>query len=232
MQRSRISTPFLAEKPLPNHKNNKDIIALLGDSWIFNESMDHALKKELKEKNMDFAIISHGEPGAFSKKIYENLNTEEGEFAAQSILDSLPKYCIVIAGVNDAASQMGSNFYAEHMELIIRKLLEYNIKPIVVELPEFGIKETMKNAHWLAGTKNKIMSWINNGGETDNILGYREALITKLKNKNLWTEVAYVPYNSICEDYSDCLPIYKDPAHLNDKGKTLLSREIIHYLKQ
>lgn len=228
--RSRASEPIISIRPSSSDNQNKDMIALLGDSWIHNESLDHLLKLELEKRDLKYNIQSFGEPGAFSKKIYENLNSNQGKFGAYSILESKPKYCIVIAGVNDAASQMGPKFYARHMELIVLKLLEHNIKPIIIELPEFGINEIMEKAHWLAVAKNTTMSWINNRGKTDNILDYRERLITKLQNKNLWSKIDYVPFDTICKDYHSCIPIYKDPAHLNDQGKSRLCKAIMNHI--
>src|SRR5690606_7925243 len=126
-------------------------IGIIGDSWVAGDKLDSLLFNGLFEKGFENKIISSGHPGAKSKLIYQNLfEDKENEHSSKSLIENRPDYCIVIAGVNDAASQIGSHFYAYHMNLIVKTLLHYRIKPIIVTCPEFGIKETIDNMNVLS----------------------------------------------------------------------------------
>lgn len=107
-------------------------IGIIGDSWVAGGKLDSLLHIGLLDKGFKNKILSSGHSGAKSKLIYQNLFDEKGnEHSSKFLIENRPDYCIVIAGVNDAASQIGGHFYSYHMSLIIKTLLHYKIKPII-----------------------------------------------------------------------------------------------------
>ena len=224
-------TEEIIQKELNVNENNSAAIYLYGDSWVGNGSLDSYLANSLKEQGINLTVKSLGYPGANSKELYTTLLGKGYLKSAEKILKSKPQYCVVIVGVNDAASQLGPIFYAHHTSLILKALLKHEITPILLELPEFGIDETMQNLGVFIQSKNTLMALFNNQGETDNIVSYRAALHTKLKQDKLFKKIILVPFRNISTDYSKNSDIYKDEAHLSNKGQILLCKEIVKYLK-
>jgi len=210
-------------------------IGIIGDSWVAAGKMDSILHNELLEKGVKSKILSSGNPGAKSKEIYQNLFEEnENEHSSKFVIENSPDYCVVIAGVNDAASQIGGHFYSYHMVQIIKTLLHYNIKPIVAPCPEFGIQEAIDNMNVLSKNRNIVSSYFNNNGEIDNIKTYRKILIEELEIENLEDKVILIDFDNVCSDYHACADLYRDSLHLSRKGNELLCQIIaneIHFLK-
>lgn len=212
-----------------NFQSNDSIltIGIIGDSWVSGNKIDTFLKRILFERNINARIISSGQPGAKSKLIYKNLfKNSKQKYSSKFIIEYKPEYCVVIAGVNDAASQIGGGYYSYHMEKIIRLLLKYDIQPIIVTLPEFGIEETIKNMNVLSRYRNIISAYINNGGEIDNILSYRRKLFNRLNQINLADSVIWINFDQICRDYKNDLRLYYNPSHLSKEGNKRLAQEI------
>ncbi|RNA61664.1 hypothetical protein D1631_06850 [Chryseobacterium nematophagum] len=128
--------------PTPHTKADSALTIIIGDSWASKHALDSLLHYYMKEKGISCTIISSGHPGAKTKRIYQNLfENRDYNFSSKFILEARPDFCVIVAGVNDASSQIGAKNYSFHMTQIIKTLLHYNIKPIVVSLPEFGIVE-------------------------------------------------------------------------------------------
>lgn len=193
-------------------------IGIIGDSWVVRQDLNHLIKNELAKKGKPAQIISSGNPGAKSKLIYENLFKNENEdFSSKKIITSQPKYCIVIAGVNDAATRVGSKFYSHHILLIIKTLLHYKITPIIVNLPEFGINEDYEQKQMVAKFAN-ISSEVfldDNGFE---IKDYRNLLLKDLKTNKLEKQVIILNFDEVCKNYERNKNLYSDPLHLNQLG--------------
>jgi hypothetical protein len=206
-------------------------IGIIGDSWVAGGKLDSLLHNELLEKGFKNQIISSGHPGAKSKLIYQNLFEEStNEHSSKFIIENNPDYCIVIAGVNDAIGQVGANFYSHHMLLIINTLLHYKIKPIIVELPEFGIIETTNEMGFVKGERNKIYAKFTNFGEIDNIKTYRKAFVKKLETENLKDSIILIAFDNVCDDYNKCLKLYRGTSHLSREGNEKLSQIITNEL--
>lgn len=227
---------FSYSKELPFYSITVDndttlTIGIIGDSWVAGGKLDSLLHNRLLENGFENKIISSGHPGAKSKLIYQNLfEDKENEHSSKSLIENRPDYCIVIAGVNDAASQIGGHFYAYHMNLIIKTLLHYKIKPIIVTCPEFGIKETIDNMNVLSKNRNVISAYFNNDGEIDNIKTYRKILTAELDSENLKDSVILIDFDNVCHDYNKCSELYANPSHLNKKGNEKLVQIIINEL--
>lgn len=227
---------FSHSKDLPFYSITADndttlTIGIIGDSWVAGEKLDSALNVGLLEKGFENKILSSGHPGAKSKLIYQNLFEEkENEYSSKFIIENSPDYCIVIAGVNDAIGQVGADFYSHHIVLISNTLLHYNIKPIIVNLPEFGIMETTNNMEILKRERNKVFAKFTNSGQIDNIDSYRKTLIEKLDKENLTDKIIHVDFDDVCSDYNKNKELYANPSHLNEQGNEKLSKVIVNEL--
>ena len=227
---------FSYSKELPFYSVTVDndttlTIGIIGDSWVAGGKLDSLLHNGLLEKGFKNKILSSGHPGAKSKLIYQNLFEGKGnEHSSKFLIENRPDYCIVIAGVNDAASQIGGHFYSHHMCLIIKTLLHYKIKPIIVSCPEFGIKESIDNMNVLSKNRNIISAYFNNDGEIDNIKTYRKNLAEELDFENLKDSVILIDFDNVCRDYNKCSELYANPSHLNRKGNEKLVQVIIDEL--
>lgn len=216
---------------IPVDNDNTLTIGIIGDSWVAGRQLDSLLHNGLLKRGFENKIISSGHPGAKSKLIYQNLFEEKGnENSSKFIIENRPDYCIVIAGVNDAVGQVGANFYSHHIVLIIKTLLHYNIKPIIVDLPEFGIVETINDMGFVKRERNKIFARFTNSGQIDNINTYRETLNEELDKENLKDKIIQVDFDNVCSDYSNHKELYANPSHLNKQGNEKLIKVIINEL--
>ena len=194
-------------------------IGIIGDSWLVKQNLDSLVTKKLSDRGIQAEIYSSGNPGAKTKRIFENLFKEEGEeFSSKKIIEKKPDYCIVIAGVNDAATHVGSSFYAHHMMMIIKALLHYNIKPVVVSLPEFGIEEDFQNKNVVSEISNRGGELILNGGAPFKIQDYRNTLLEELKSSGLDKKVTILNFDEVTTDFNKDRNLFADPLHLNKQG--------------
>ena len=206
-------------------------IGIIGASWVAGAKLDSFLHHALLQKGFKNKIISSGHPGATGKLIYKHLFEEnKKEHSSKFIIENSPDYCIVIGGVNDAISQLGGNFYSYHMIQIIKTLLHYNIKPIIISLPEFGIKETNDKLDYFSKNRNIITAWFNNNGQIDNIKTYRKIFEKKLAAEHLKDSIMLIDFDNVCADYNKCPELYANPAHLSGKGNEKLCHIITNDL--
>lgn len=213
--------------PVEKEKQEILTIGLIGDSWVTHKKLDGILNEYLKEKGIINKVISSGHSGAKSKMVYHNLfKNKASQYSSKFIIESRPDFCIVIAGVNDAVGQMGSRFYAHHMKNIIKTLLHYDIRPIVVSLPKVGISETNNGMNFIKKFRNIISACINNRAKVDNIESYRNRFNEMLFKENLKTKIILVNYDKACEEFSVNSDLYYNPIHLSLKGNEKLVKLI------
>ncbi|PQA93499.1 hypothetical protein B0A69_10855 [Chryseobacterium shigense] len=194
-------------------------IGIIGDSWVVRQNLDSLLQKKLLDKGIQAEIYSSGNPGATTKRIYGNLFKKEGEeFSSKTVIEKKPDYCIVIAGVNDAATHVGPDFYSHHMMMIIKTLQHYHIKPIIVSLPEFGVEENFKNKNMISSLSNRSAELFLNKGEEFKIPDYRNTLLKDLKANGLDKNSVILNFDEVSEDYEKDRNLYADPLHLNKQG--------------
>jgi hypothetical protein len=116
------------------------------------------------------------------------------------------------------------------MSLIIKTLLHYKIKPIIVSCPEFGINESINQMNVLSKRRNIISAYFNNNGEIDNIKTYRKILAEELYSENLIDSVILIEFGNVCSDYNKCPELYINPSHLSKKGNKILCQVITNKL--
>lgn len=212
----------------PNIKADSSLlIGIIGDSWVAGRKLDGLLLNYLNSNEISSRVISSGNPGARTKKIYENLfENDENSYSTKFIISEQPDYCVIIAGVNDAASQIGANNYSFHMIQIIKKLIHNGIKPVMVSLPEFGIVELLNSTTFPKRLRNKLSAYINNNNEYDNIVEYRKVLLENLISNRLIESILIVDFDKVCDDYTQNTDLYRDYSHLSEKGNEILAKEI------
>jgi lysophospholipase L1-like esterase len=194
-------------------------VGIIGDSWVVRQKLDSLLERKLLDKGIRANVFSSGNPGAKTKRIYENLFKDESEeFSSKTIIEKKPDYCIVIAGVNDAATHMGFEFYTWHMTMIINTLLHYGIKPVIVIIPEFGLEDDFKRKNFVSALSNRGAEFLLNKGEPFTIEDYRSALLAELKRTKLNNKVVLLNFDEVSRDYDHDRNLYSDPLHLNKVG--------------
>ena len=209
-----------------SHHDDTLRVVMIGDSWagMHNEAgLDSLLQEQLNALTACPVIVkSCGRGGEKSRGIY-NLMFEYGKYGTRSILSEGPDYCIVIAGINDAAANRGVRQYLYHYKLILDFLLNHNIRPVVVEVPNINI--------WALYSKKPFKDLVGDylksrmtGCEMYNFQEYREALINMIVNDNLMKDVVFIPmkdWNGDSETINDRL-FLDDQIHLNRCGYELL----------
>jgi len=219
------------EKPRPvytiKHQIDDTIrVVMIGDSWAgmhHEGGLDTMLFHQLRVLiNSPLKVVSSGKGGEKSRGIYR-LMFDDGQFGTRPLLSESPDYCIVIAGINDAAANMGAKQYCYHYRLILDFLLRNQIRPVVIEIPNVNIgyiyrRKPIKDlfADYL---KSKMV-----GCNLYDYNDYREALLKMLYDCRLMTRIVFVPmkdWNGGEVSINGKL-FLEDQIHLNREGYELL----------
>ena len=117
-------------------------IVMLGDSWA---GLHHGYKMDaylsaLLEQHIGRPVLveSTGKGGEKTRGIYR-LMFETGEYGTKSLLSSGSDYCIISAGINDAAANLGTKQYCYYYREILEFLLANGIRPVVLEIPNVNL---------------------------------------------------------------------------------------------
>lgn len=193
-------------------------IIMIGDSWtgLHHEcGYDSVLHKMLQDKT-DCPVImeARGKGGAKSGDIYEMMFRESGlnpEVCTQPLIESSPNYAIVTAGINDAASNMGTDYYCHNYLHILRYLLKCGIRPVVVEMPDVNIKGIYSDKPLKDRLVDRLRSWMTVVSLYD-VKPYRDALYEKLIQENLMDSIIYISLSQWQTSFG------ADGIHLDDAG--------------
>jgi hypothetical protein len=224
--RALLELPSPAARSVKIAQQGHLYIGLVGDSWVEAEGIGLAMEGYLAEADIPAVVMSSGHSGATSKQIYRNLvENHGGPHSAYSLLmDERIKYLVVVAGVNDTSRHMGSDYYAHHMMGIIRAISNRGIKPVVLDVPEHGIKcATFKS--WARVAKRFVYRFAVDGGEIDVIKRYRAALACAMEQLPANT-VVRVRFDEFIANYDEKIDWYEDPQHLTPEGRAELGRLI------
>ncbi len=214
--------------PEKKHATDTLLIGIVGDSWVSGHKLDTILFNNFRKNILDCRIISFGEAGASSGLIYRNMFKDASDpFSSNSVFYSNLKYCIIIAGVNDAIGQYGGKYYAYHINLIIRDLLRDHIRPVLVTLPEFGIEDAENSFNIFKRIRNRVFGVFTGNGFQNSIRDYRKTLADDLASHHLDDSIVTVNFDSVLMRYQDNKSLYFNPPHLNLKGNQKLGRYIV-----
>ncbi len=197
-------------------------IAIIGDSWAVIHSemmMDSLLASRLRHlTGRPMIVKSKGKGGENSKGIYKLMFESEG-LGTKSIITSGLDYCVVCAGINDAAGNLGTREYCHHMRLILKFLLSNGIHPVLIEIPDVDIW----NIYGRKPVKYIIADYIRSkmtGSTMYNCAEYRDALHSMLVSENLLDSIVLIPVSgwngSTTKQNKEVF--MDDLIHLNRKG--------------
>ena len=210
----------------PSKQKSTNIkIGIIGDSWVFGQKLDQSIYNNIKKMGLEVEVFSSGHPGAKTRQIYRNLIADKSiPFSSNSLLHKNLNYIIVVAGVNDTAGHIGKDYYAHHMILIIKTILASGACPVILEIPEYGIKET-KADNFLSFSKRIIYQALFDNMQKNVIADYREELRKSIPS-SIKDKIIFIPFDGFIEDYSKNQHLYYDSAHLNKIGQEQLGAYI------
>lgn len=224
--------PIIPARTTPNDWAEHIKIGVIGDSWVAGQKLDHAIQETMVASGIPAEVVSSGHPGANSRQIYRNLlnNDQSDPHSSNALLmDEDIDFLVVVAGVNDTVVHIGAEFYAHHMFCIIQTALDRGIKPIVVEVPEYGIEETPA-VTLLSWARRTIYLWLFDYGKVDVIQEYRKKLRDTIPPA-IANKVVFVAFSSIADNYHNTKNLYANPSHLNRDGNEKLGRLIANRIQ-
>ncbi len=229
--------PFYHVSPRPNDDTLR--VAVIGDSWaewhmtlncdtLFQQYGGRLTTKPIK-------CMTRGKGGAKSKDVYYYMFREyTQEFSwmhdicTQPLLEQHPDYCVVMVGINDTWKKRPVSYYVGNYRLIIRLLLANDIRPVVMEIPDFEMGEWLNIHRKHKRFLYRIYSYFN-GVVADDITPFRNGLKEMLKDTRLGDSVLFIPANHwIPQDHHYSEEIYQiDHIHLNYQGYHVLDSCIV-----
>lgn len=222
-------TPPSPKQPyhISNHEDTLRI-AYIGDSWAFMHK-DHRcrISQLLEDKlHQPVRVHSYGICGLTSKDIYESM------FDNSNFKHFLQKrkyaYCFVSVGINDTYKKMSINYYKKSINGIIQFMLDNNIFPIILEIPDYDIMKSFDKQTYSKKLLRKLSMLVNNT-PLDCKQIFRNALNELIQEKKYQNKVRVIRYSSWNSNYHDDLEkLYKgDGLHLNELGYEKLDSVII-----
>ena len=227
-------TPF-APYEVKHHQDDSLRVIMIGDSWVyFHETLrrDSTFENELKRvlQSRRVKVTAKGKAGATSGEIYQRMSAERTwemdydlNYCAQPVIEAGADYCVISAGINDARQRRGKVYYVGSYLRILRLLLSYGIRPVVMEIPDVDIDEAFDGNTLYYRLKARICMGILKT-ELYGVEDYRRTLKDSLVSTHLMDSVVYVSAASWNpEGWRDKRNIYTDDHfHLNLPGYALL----------
>ena len=217
------------------HEGDTIRIAMIGDSWAAMRSrdIDNALQSKLNNKTKrPVEMVSKGKGGEKSRGIYQLLFEENNKDGTKTIIASGLDYCIISAGINDAAANLGPHQYSHHMRLILNLLLSNNICPILIEIPDVNIWHVYKDKPLKDLASDYIRSFMSHCNMYQ-IKEYRDSLQAMLEKESHSDSVIYIrlsEWNGNCTTINKML-FLPDQIHLNENGYELLDSCIVNAIE-
>lgn len=225
------------EQPLyfvvPHPDDDTLRVAVIGDSWAeFHNSFscDTLFEQYAGQlTQMPINCQSRGKGGALSGEVYRLMFND-----FKPLLEAHPDYCVVMVGINDTWKKRPVSYYTGNYQQIIRLLLAGDIRPVVMEIPDFEMGEWLNANRRFQRYLYRIYSYFT-GVVEDDITPFRNGLMDMLKDTRLEDSVLYIPAdNWLPKDHHYSDDIYQpDHIHLNKQGYHLLdsciASEIINY---
>lgn len=214
------------------HQNDDTLrVVMIGDSWagMRTDSLNNTFRMRLSElSGVPVALKTKGKGGEISRGVYQ-LMFEEKDPGTKKMIMTGPDYCVIFAGINDAAANLGVKQYIHHLKLIIDLLLQNDICPVIIEIPNVDIW----NIYGKKPVKDLMVDFVRSlmaGSDMYNFTEYREALFSMLVDNQLMESVLYVQmsdWNGVGADVNKDI-FLNDRIHLNAKGYLRLDSCIIN----
>lgn len=198
-------------------------VVMYGDSWVGMHPKGLG-SSVIKDRPVLFQSCGIG--GLKSGDIYE-LMFEQAQYIKNG-----PDYCIVIAGINDANANIGSDYYIKNYELILSHLLSCGVRPIVIEIPDVDLAYVYANKPLKDHLSDIFRAFITASSMYE-ISGYRTRLNRYLADEKLMDSIVYIRNNmwnpNGFKDYSLYL---RDRIHLNAEGYRKLDSCIVSEIEK
>ena len=206
-----------APKPLYTIEHSHDDtlrIVMIGDSWagMRTKSLNEDFQLQLSEM-LGYPVIlkTKGKGGEITKGIYQLL-FESGKYGTRPLIINGVNYCVIFAGINDAAANLGTQQYCHYYSQIIDFLLYNHIRPVIVEIPNVDIWHVYRDKPLKDCTADFLRA-VMTGCKMYNYKEYRMALIEMLKTQQLMEKVLFVRM----EDWNGLNPEIEDSIFLSDR---------------
>ncbi len=189
-------------------------IVMIGDSWVGMRSkqMNNCFQSQLSEfLGCPVLLRTKGKGGEITKGIYRSLFESE-QYGTKPLIKDGVNYCVIFAGINDAAANLGTRQYCHYYSQIIEFLLYNHIRPVIVEIPNVDIWHVYGNKP-LKDRTTDFLRAVMTGCKMYNYKEYREALLEMLKTQQLMEKVLFVKM----EDWNDQGPEIDDSLFLSDR---------------
>ena len=196
------------------HQDDTLRLAMIGDSWVFNhypynDTLASMIRQIIKKPTI---VSAYGLCGKTSKEVYQSIFEDQ---TMRNILEKGTDYCFVSVGINDTYKKMGAKYYAQSSINILRFFLKNNIKPILLEIPNYDINYAYE--HQTADRKLfRQLSMLLTRSELDCRQEYRQALAHELVKTSIGEQIQIIHFPGTLEYYKS------DRMHLNEKGYHIL----------
>lgn len=248
IQRAFGVSPEHTHYKISSPKTDTILIALIGDSWAElhdlnnNDTIFEIICARLFDKPIK--CIARGQGGRMTREVYDDMFVERKEtnalqntYYTRPLLELHPDYCVIMSGINDVWQQRSTNYYVGNYANIIRFLLDSNITPVVLEIPNVNIKRAINGCGFIQKLYFRIVSLFS-GTEWDNVEIYRKAMSSMLEDSGLKDSVIFISAtdwdNTTIKNLNN---LYKeDGMHLTIDGyRTLdscIARKIIEHIRE
>lgn len=203
-----------------HHQDDTLRLTMIGDSWVFNHyPYNDTLAFIIRQKIKKPAIVSaYGLCGKTSREVYQSIFEDQ---TMRNILEKGADYCFVSVGINDTYKKMGAKYYAQSSINILRFLLKNNIKPILLEIPNYDINYAYE--HQTADKKLlRQLSMLLTRSELDCRQEYCQALAHELVKTSIGEQIQIIHFPGTPGYYKS------DRMHLNEKGYHILDSCIVN----
>lgn len=225
----------IAPYHVKQHQDDTLRVIMIGDSWVyFHQTLrrDSTFEEELKRVmgNRKVKVVAKGKGGATSGEIYQRMSNErtmemdyELNNSTQPVIEAGADYCVISAGINDARQRRGRDYYVVNCERIIRLLLSYGIRPVMLEIPDVSIDDAYDGNSLYYKIRARLMMGLL-ATDLRGVNGYRRPLKDSLIAHHLMDSIIYISSASWNPDgYRDKRNIYTDDGfHLTLPGYALL----------
>ena len=211
------------------HQDDTLRILIIGDSWAERHSLhqDSFLCSLLQEEiTSPVTVVSKGKGGEKSREIYQLMFKNDG-YGTRPYLKLGVDYCIIFAGINDAAANRGSKQFCYHYKLILDFMLTNHIIPVVIEIPNIDIWNVLKNKP-MKDLLGDFVKSIMTQSKMYSFHEYRTALFSMLQREEFLDKIVYVPMTEWNGDGVKMNPTLftDDKIHLNSVGYHKLDKSI------
>ena len=216
-----------AEEPMQpsydvRHKADDTLrIGFIGDSWagMRMPQIDSAFRLRAEDMTRrPVKVRTSGKGGERSRGIYRKMFQSE-DYGTRPVLAEGLDYCIVYAGINDAAANLGTRQYCHNMSLILHHLVSCGIKPVVIEIPDVDIWNIYGDKP-LKDLASDFVRSLMTGCRMYSYGEYREALKAMIKEEVLAGDLLFIDqkgWNGAQTDIDSKL-FLEDRIHLNGRG--------------